>query len=32
MEDKASFHYWKVNDEEMKIAEKALQAIEEGLK
>ena len=32
MEDKASFHYWKVNDEEMKIAEQALQAIEEGIK
>jgi transketolase len=32
MEDKASFHYWKVTDEEMKIAEQALQAIEEGIK
>jgi len=32
MEDKASFHYWKVNDEELKIAEQALQAIEEGIK
>jgi transketolase len=31
MEDKASFHYWKVNAEELKIAEQALQAIEEGL-
>ena len=32
MEDKASFHYWKVTDEEMKLAEQALQAIEEGIK
>jgi transketolase len=32
MEDKAGFHYWKVNAEELKIAEQALQAIEEGLK
>jgi transketolase len=32
MEDKASFHYWKVTDEEMKIAEQALQTIEEGIK
>ena len=32
MEDKAIFHYWKVTDEEMKIAEQALQAIEEGIK
>jgi transketolase len=32
MEDKASFHYWKVNDEEMEVAEQALQVIEEGIK
>ncbi len=32
MEDKASFHYWKVNEEEMEIAEQALQEIEEGIK
>jgi len=32
MEDKAGFHYWKVTDAEMKIAEQALQAIEEGIK
>lgn len=32
MEDKANFHYWKVNDVELKIAEQALQAIEEGIK
>jgi len=32
MEDRASFHYWKVNDEEMKLAEQALQATEEGIK
>lgn len=31
MEDKASSHYWKVTDEEMQIAEQALQAIEEGI-
>ena len=31
-EDKASFHYWKVTDEEMKVAEHALQQIEEGIK
>jgi hypothetical protein len=31
MEDKAGFHYWKVTDEEMSIAEQALQAIEEEI-
>ena len=30
-EDKASFHYWKVTDEEMEAAEHALQQIEEGI-
>jgi len=32
MEDKASSHYWKVNEDELKDAEQALQEIEEGLK
>jgi len=32
MEDQASSHYWKVNDDELKDAEQALQEIEEGLK
>jgi hypothetical protein len=32
MEDKASFHYWKVTDEELISAEQALQEIEEGIK
>ena len=32
MEDKASSHYWKVNEEELKVAEKALQELEEGIK
>jgi transketolase len=32
MEDQASFHYWKVTEAEMKIAEQALQEIEEGIK
>jgi len=32
MEDKASSHYWKVNEDELKDAEQALQKIEEGLK
>jgi len=31
MEDLASYHYWKVNDKELKLAEQALQAIEEGI-
>jgi transketolase len=31
-EDKASFHYWKVTDEEMEVAEHALQQIEEGIR
>ena len=31
-EDKASFHYWKVTDEEMAVAEHALQEIEEGIR
>ena len=31
MEDKASSHYWKVNEEEFKAAESALQELEEGL-
>ena len=31
-EDKASFHYWKVNDEELKLAEHALREIEEGVR
>ena len=31
MEDKASSHYWKVNQEELKAAEKALQELEEGI-
>jgi transketolase len=31
MEDKASSHYWKVNEEELKKAETALQEIEEGI-
>ena len=31
-EDKASFHYWKVTDEEMKVAERALQQIEARIK
>ena len=31
MEDLASSHYWKVNADELKAAEKALQQIEEGL-
>ena len=31
-EDKASFHYWKLNDEELKLAEDALREIEEGIK
>ena len=30
-EDKASFHYWKVTDEEMEAAEHALQQIEAGI-
>lgn len=32
MEDKASSHYWKVNEDELNDAEQALQEIEEGLK
>ena len=32
MEDKASSHYWKVNEEELNAAEKALQELEEGIK
>ena len=32
MEDKASSHYWKVNEEELKAAQKALQELEEGIK
>ena len=31
MEDKSSSHYWKVNQEELKAAEKALQELEEGI-
>jgi transketolase len=31
MEDKASSHYWKVTDEEVKAAERALQEIELGI-
>lgn len=31
-EDKASFHYWKPTDEEMQVAERALQEREEGIK
>jgi len=32
MEDKASSHYWKVNEEELNAAEKALQELKEGIK
>jgi transketolase len=30
-EDKVNFHYWKVTDEELEIAERALREIEEGI-
>ena len=31
LEDQSSSHYWKVNEEELKAAEKALQELEEGI-
>ena len=30
-EDKVNFHYWKVTDEELEMAESALREIEEGI-